>query len=136
MLLAFFFFFLRRAGSHQGFQFPGQTGAAGFGQFQEAKRLEASLGGPHGKQHLRAAADAGAAEVEQDGHPDAFVERVFERDQSAVDGELIHAAADLTPVFEHDQGQDGAAELDARAPLSFFRIAVEDILDQFCIRRR
>jgi len=95
-----FFFFLRRAGSDQVFQFPVQTGAAGLGQVQKAERLEASFGGPHGKQHVRAAADAGAADVEQDFHPDAFVERVFERDQSPVDGELIHAAADLTPVFE------------------------------------
>jgi hypothetical protein len=43
---------------------------------------------------------------------------VFERDQPAVDGELIHAAADLTPVFEHNQGKDGAAEVDARAPFA------------------
>ncbi len=40
---------------------------------------------------------------------------------TAVDRELTHAAADLTPVFEHQQGKDGAAELDAGAPLSFLR---------------
>src|SRR5271157_6114626 len=97
-----FLFFLRRAGSHQSFQFPVQAGAAVFVQFQEAERLETSFGRPHGKQHLRAAADAGAAEVEQESHADAFVERVFERDQTAVAGELIHAAADLTPVFEDE----------------------------------
>ena len=116
-LLAFFLF-LRRASSDQVFQFPIQTCAVGVGQIQKAERLQASLRGPHRKQHVRAAADAGAAEVEQNCHSDAFVERVFERDQPAVDGQLIHATADLTPVFEQHQSKDGTAELDARAPVS------------------
>src|SRR5208282_16269 len=78
-LLGFFLVFLRRAGSDQVFQFPVEAGIAGLGQFQETKRLEAPFGRPHGKQHLRATADAGAAEVEQDSHPDAFVERILKR---------------------------------------------------------
>jgi len=55
-----------------------QAGSADLGQIHKAKGLEASLGGPHGKHHLRAAADAGVAEVEQNCHPDAFVERLFD----------------------------------------------------------
>src|SRR5208282_912391 len=114
-----FFLFLRRAGSDQGFQFPIQAGAVGLGQFHKAEGLEAALSGPHGKQHVRTAADAGDADVEHDGHLDAFVQRVFEREQAAVDRELIHAATDLTSVFEQHQSEDGAAELDARASWSF-----------------
>src|ERR1700691_1799539 len=99
-LFGFFFLFLRRATLHQAFQLATQACPAGVGQFQETKRLEASLCGPHGKQHLAAAADAGDAEVEHDRDPNAFVERLFERIYSAVEGQLTHAAADLTSLLE------------------------------------
>ncbi len=70
---------------------------------------------------MRWAADAGAAKVKKDGHADAFVERLFERDQSAVERKLAQAAADLTPVFEQHQGKDGPAELNAQFSLPFLR---------------
>ncbi len=79
------------------------------------------MGSPHGKQHLRAAADAGQSDMEQDSHADAFVERLVERDESAVDGNLIHASPNLSPVLEQHQREDGAAEFDARSSLSLMR---------------
>src|SRR5208337_1633532 len=114
-----FFLFLRRTSADQGFQFSIQAGMVSLRQFHETERLETSLSGPHGKQHACAAADAGGAEVEHDGDLNAFVQRAFEREQSSVDGELIHASPKLASVFEQHQSEDGAAELDARAPWSF-----------------
>ena len=40
-----------------------QSILAGLGQFNEAKRLEPTLGGPHGKHDFRALADSCFAEV-------------------------------------------------------------------------
>src|ERR1700738_3545233 len=57
--------------------------------------------------------------MEHDCHPNTFVERVFKRDEPAVDRELIHAATNLTPVFKQHQRKNRAAELDARSPWSF-----------------
>src|SRR5271157_5355988 len=71
-------FFLRRTGADQGLQFPGEAGTIGVRQIQELERLQAALGGPHREQHFGRAADGGDAEVEQHGHPDTFVERIFE----------------------------------------------------------
>ena len=59
--------------------------------------------------------------MEQNRYSNAFVERVFQREQASVDRDLIHARADLTSVFEQHQGKDGPAKLDARASLSFLR---------------
>jgi hypothetical protein len=36
----------------------------------------------------------------------AFVERLFERNQSSVYGKLTHAAADLASVFKEEQDDD------------------------------
>src|SRR5580658_9100624 len=90
-------------------------------QIDEAEGLEAALGRPHWKQHLRTAANAGDAKVKYDSHAYALIQRIFERNQAAIHGELTHAPADLPSVLEQNQGQDGAAEFDAQAPLSLLR---------------
>ena len=105
-LLLRLFLFLRRTASYQVSQFAVQPAAARLGQLQEAKGLEASIRGPHGKQHLRPTANTGVAEVEQDGYSNAFVEGMFNRDQAPVNRELTHPAADLTSVFQQHQGED------------------------------
>ena len=103
----------------QAFQFASKGGAAVFGQIEEAKGLEASFGGPHGEHHLGAAADAGRSDMEEDRHADPFVERVIDGDQASVEGELIHAAADLASILQHYQREDRTTEFDARIPLTF-----------------
>jgi hypothetical protein len=108
---------VRCDGSNHPFQFPGETGAARVGQIHEAQRLQAALRCPHGKHHARAATDAGASDVKQDRHLNAFIEWMIERDETAVDRELAHAAVDLASVFEQHQGKHGTAEPDARGPL-------------------
>jgi hypothetical protein len=124
-------FFFGSAGADEGFQFFGKADAVGLGQLHEAEGLEAALGGPHRKEHCRAGANAGGADVKQGGYLDAFIERVFEREQAPVDGELVQAGADLASVFEQHQGQHGAAKLDARAALSVLNAGSGHILCQY-----
>jgi len=112
--------FFQRAAAHQAFQFTTEAGAVLFAQFEEAKGLEAALRSPYGKQYSAAAADAGRANMEHDGHPDAFIERVLQRKQATIDGELTQAGMDLAPVFKQHQGKDRTAEFYARAPWLFF----------------
>jgi len=124
-------FLFGRAGADEGFQFSGQFVAVLFGQFHEAEGLEAALGGPHRKEHFSAGADTGRAEVKQRGHLDALIERVLQREQSAIDGELIHAGPNLAPVFEQHHCQHRATELDAGAPLAGLSAGPGHILWQY-----
>jgi hypothetical protein len=112
--------FFQRAAANQAFQFTTEAGAVLFAQLDEAKGLEATLRSPYRKQYLGSAADAGDADMEHDDHADAFIERLLQRKQTAIDGELTQAGADLTPVFEQHQGKDRTAELYARAAGLFF----------------
>ena len=92
---------MRLPGVHHVGKLTAESFANRLRQIQEAERLKTALGGPHREHHLGAAADA-EAEMKQDSYSNAFVERLFERDQSAIDRELTHAAADLTSVFEQE----------------------------------
>jgi hypothetical protein len=114
-------FFLRRAGADQAFQFAVEPGLTCIGQFEEAERLQASVGGPHREQHLRAAADAGGTEVKHNRHFDALIERLLQRNQPAVGGKLIHTAANLAAALEHHHGQNATPEADTCAA-SFLRV--------------
>jgi hypothetical protein len=118
--LVLLFFFLG-TGADESFQFFGQVGSILLRQFQETEGLEAAFGGPHGEEHFGARADTGRSDMKQDGDLDSFVERVLQREQSAVRRELTHAGAYLPPVFEQCEGKNGPAEFDPQAPFPSLR---------------
>jgi len=62
-------------------------------------------------------ANARLPQVEEHSDANSFVQRLFHRYQSAIDGKLAHATPNLATVFEDDQSENRAAELDAQAPL-------------------
>jgi hypothetical protein len=86
----------------------------GFGQVNEAKRLEPALGSPHGEHHLCFLADGGFTKVEDHFHLEFFVEWLFQMHEAAGGGELMQFASYLAPVGQSHEGQDRTAQLDSK----------------------
>jgi hypothetical protein len=55
--------------------------------------------------------------VKQNRHTNSFIQRVLERYETAINGKLIHAAANLPSVLEQHEHKNGTPKPDTQAPV-------------------
>ncbi len=78
----------------------------------EFKRLETTLGSPHGKQHDGFASNGAINDVKHHVYLDSFIQRLFQVEQTASKGELVQSRADLPAAVQPEQSQNGPSEFD------------------------
>jgi hypothetical protein len=102
------------AGLHKRHQTAFQSILAGLSKFAEAKGLQPTLSGPHGKHDLCLFADGALAELEDQLDLEFLIQGCLQVHQTACGRKLMQFAPELAPVGKTNEDQDGSAQLYAK----------------------